>query len=89
MTATVLDAMQIFDEQIAPARAVFQQRPYFLPRPGIDVAAFGPAADLRRPRSNFACLLTLHMPSLPDLRSVAYAGGPGNSRSTAAQMPKS
>ena len=39
----VLDAVQVFDQQVGPARGVPQERPDFRRGRGIDTAAFGPA----------------------------------------------
>src|SRR6267142_2761018 len=83
MPVAVLDSVQILDQEIAPARIIPEQRPYFLPRLRIDLAALGPGTHSRRPGRNLASLLTLHMPSLLDARSVAYAGKSGNSRNAA------
>src|ERR1700704_2641364 len=89
MPVAVLDTMQVFDQEIAPARIIPEQRPYFLPRFRIDLAALGLGTHSRRPGRNLASLLTLHMPSLLDVRSLAYAGESGNSRNAAVQLPES
>jgi hypothetical protein len=81
--------MQVFDQEIAPARIIPEQRPYFLPRLRIDLAALGLGTHSGRLGRNLASLLTLHMPSLLDARSLAYAGESGNSRNAAVQLPES
>ena len=52
MAVTILDQMQVFDQEIAPARPVGQQRAHFIQRLGVDLTALGrtrrPA--LARPR---------------------------------------
>src|SRR5450759_1385810 len=42
----VLDQMQVFDQQIAPARLVGEQRAHFLERRGVDLTALGRARRL-------------------------------------------
>ena len=39
MAVMVLDQMQMLDQQIAPARPVGQQRPHFVERRRVDLAA--------------------------------------------------
>ncbi len=46
MAVMVLDQMQMLDQQVAPARAVGEQRAHFVERLRVDLAAFGRA---RRP----------------------------------------
>ena len=52
MAVAVLDEMQILDQQVAPARPVGQQRPHFIERQRVDLAALGRA---RRPAPAGAC----------------------------------
>src|SRR5437879_13812490 len=47
MAVMVLDAVQILDQEIAPARRVFQEGAYFFAGLGIDAAPFGRAAHAR------------------------------------------
>ena len=44
MSVVVLYTVQVFDEQVAPARRVFQESPHFLAGLGVDTAPFGRAA---------------------------------------------
>jgi hypothetical protein len=43
MAAVVLDQMQVLDQEIAPARALPEQRPHVRERLRIDLAALGGA----------------------------------------------
>ena len=43
VAVVVLDQMQVFDQQIAPARPVGEQRTHFIERLRIDLAALGGA----------------------------------------------
>src|SRR3989442_505395 len=47
MAVMFLDAVQMRDQEIAPARRVFQEAAYFLGGFGIDAAPFGSAAHAR------------------------------------------
>jgi len=52
MSVAVLDAVQVLNQQIAPARIVLQQRTDLVARFRVDLAPFG----VERTRARFACV---------------------------------
>src|SRR5450759_1410427 len=56
----VLDQMQVFDQQIAPARLVGEQRAHFLERRGVDLTALGRARRLAAAAGLWLLLAGIH-----------------------------
>src|SRR6266536_3570989 len=80
----VLDQMQTFDQEIAPARTLLQQRAHFLERARIDLAPFGssrgfppPAAGLVVDRVYRVLSLANFAPPSPGGKGRTAAGGSG------------
>ena len=51
MSVAVLDAVQVLDQQVAPAGIIPKQRAYLVPRRWVDPSALGSGAHARRPAS--------------------------------------